>query len=95
MKNDKSSLAVRAVGNVLTRLGGKVAEDISKEFHDQRQSEAENLYNAFVEVINNRKPSIETVLYVTRRLEFSVMDRQVNKNLSPADDARLVAFKEA
>lgn len=90
----KASIAVRAVENVLTRLGGKVAEDVSREFAQQREREAKDLYEAFAEAINNRKPSVETVLYVVKQLEFSVlMDRHIRIVNAPAEDVGPILAK--
>lgn len=95
MKEKKAGIAVRAVENALTRLGGKLVDDVTREFSEQRRREAEDLHNAFVDAINNRKPSIETVLYVIRRLEFSILAKQINGDISPAEDAGPVLAREA
>ena len=87
-KEGKAGIAIRAVQNALTRMGGKIAEDVQREFSEQREREAKDLYGAFVEAINNRKPSVETVLYVLRQMEFTMLLDRHNKIVAaPADDA--------
>ena len=65
------------VGKALTGL-------LEDEYARQRNAAAEDLHNAIVEIINERQPTIETVLYVLEALKLNLLQPKV-KAASPGE----------
>lgn len=49
------------------------------EYAEQRRIAAEELYNAFADVLNEQRPSIETALYVLEALKANLLRRSIDE----------------
>lgn len=54
------------------------------DYKRERQEAAERLHNAFVDVINEQRPRVETVLYVIEMLKVNLLNHQVTSPFGPA-----------
>lgn len=71
--------AQKVAGAVLT----KIATEMQEQFAKDRAMAAERLYNAFADAINEQRPSVETVVYVLRQVEHTVITEQRKKVFDP------------
>lgn len=67
-------------------VGKALSGLLESEYAHQRNEAAEDLHNAIVEIINERQPSIETVLYVLEALKLNLLQKKV-KLVNPGEAA--------
>jgi len=58
-------------------VGRALSGLLEQEYAKQRNEAAEDLHNAVVEIINERQPSIETVLYVLEVLKLNLLQKKM------------------
>jgi len=58
-------------------VGRALSGLLEQEYAHQRNEAAEDLHNAIVEIINEKQPTVETVLYVLEALKLNLLQKKV------------------
>lgn len=59
----------------------KVVERLEKVYADEKKKECEELHNSFAEIIAQKKPTIQNILYVLRLIEFELLYAEYQRML--------------
>jgi len=74
-------------------VGKALSGLLEQEYAKQRNEAAEELHNAVVEIINEKQPSIETVLYVLEALKLNLLQKKM-KFVEPGATATGSGWRE-
>jgi hypothetical protein len=83
------------VRRVFDRVLRTSMSDLAKEYREDRERQAEELFNRIYHVVQDVQPDAATLLFVLREIEFVCLMTETNQRLGPGamivklpDDAR-------
>jgi hypothetical protein len=60
----------------LKRMLERLLEKYEKDYEEEKRKECEDLYNALVQVIAEKRATVQNVLFVLRMIEFELLNEK-------------------
>ena len=88
-KKENSGIAQSLMEKVLGGQIGRLAAEVQAQWTTERNAVGDKLYNGFVSVINENKPSLDTAIWALEQVKLTLLMARIKQETKPGETAAL------